>query len=45
MDERTDLNSVNDGGEFESSYSNIYPKELQLDKENTDKHEARFFWI
>ena len=30
------------GGEFESSYSNIYPKELQLGKENTDKHEASF---
>ena len=25
-----DLNSMNDGGEFESSYSNIYPEELQL---------------
>ena len=37
-----DLNSINDGGQFESSYSNIYPEELQLDKENTDKHEASF---
>ena len=37
-----DLNSINDGGKFESSYSNIYPEELQLDKENTDKHEASF---
>ena len=37
-----DLNSINDGGEFESSYSNIYPMELQLGKENTDKHEASF---
>ena len=37
-----DLNSINDGGEFESSYSNIYPMELQLGKENTDKHEAGF---
>ena len=36
------LNSISDGGEFESSYSNIYPKELQLGKENTDKHEASF---
>ena len=35
-----DLNSINDGGEFGSSYSNIYPGELQLSKENTDKHEA-----
>ena len=30
------LNSINDGGEFESSYSNIYPKELQLCKENAE---------
>ena len=36
------LNSINDGGEFESNYSNIYPEELQLSKENTDKHEASF---
>ena len=35
-----DLNSINDGGEFESNYSNVYPEELQLGKENTDKHEA-----
>ena len=27
-----DLNSINDGGEFESNYSNTYPKELQLGK-------------
>ena len=25
-----------------SNYSNIYPEELQLGKENTDKHEASF---
>ena len=31
-----DLNSINDGGQFQSSYSNIYPEELQLGKENTD---------
>ena len=37
-----DLNSINDGGEFESNYSNIYPEKLQLGKENTDKHEASF---
>ena len=37
-----DLSSINDGGEFESNYSNIYPAELQLGKENTDKHEASF---
>ena len=27
-----DLNSINDDGEFESNYSNIYPEELQLGK-------------
>ena len=37
-----DLNSINDGGEFESNYSNIYPEELQLGEGNTDKHEASF---
>ena len=37
-----DLNSIDDGGEFESNYSNIYPEELQLGKENTDKHETSF---
>ena len=37
-----DLNSIDDGGEFESNYSNIYPEELQLGKENTDKHETIF---
>ena len=36
------LNSINDGVEFENSYSNIYPEELQLGKENTDKHETSF---
>ena len=35
-----DLDSINDGGKFESKYSNTYPKELQLGKENTDKHVA-----
>ena len=37
-----DLNSINDGEEFESNYSNINPEELQLGKENIDKHEASF---
>ena len=37
-----DLNSISDGGEFESSYSSIYQEELQPGKENTDKHEASF---
>ena len=27
-----DLNSIIDDGEFESSYSNIYPEELQIGK-------------
>ena len=34
------LNSINVSGEFKSSYSNIYPEELHLGKENTDKHEV-----
>ena len=37
-----DLNSINDGREFESSHSNTYPEELQLAKENTNKHEVSF---
>ena len=37
-----DLNSINYDGEFESSYSNIYPKELQLGKKSTEKYEASF---
>ena len=36
------LNSINDDGEFESNYSNIYSGEFQLGKENTGKHEASF---
>ena len=35
-----DLNSINDGGEFERNFSKIYPEELQLSKENTDNYEA-----
>ena len=31
---------MNDGGEFEGNDSNVNPEELQLRKENTDKHEA-----
>ena len=38
-----DLNSINDGGELESIYSNIDPEELRLGKEeNTVKHETSF---
>ena len=40
-----DLNSINHGGEFESNYSYIYPEELQLGKENTDKHEVSFLGL
>ena len=36
------LNSINDGGEFESNYCNIYLGELELVIGNTDKHEAGF---
>ena len=38
-----DLKSINDSGEFASNFSKIHPEELQLLKENTDKHEASFF--
>ena len=38
-----DLNSINDGGEFESNNSSIYPEELQQGKENTDKNENSFW--
>ena len=37
-----DLNSINDGEEFESNFSKIFPEELQLSKENTGKHKASF---
>ena len=37
-----DLNSINDGREFENNFSKIYPEELQLSNENTDKHEASY---
>ena len=37
-----DLGREFEGGEFESNYSNIYPEELQLGKENTDKHQTSF---
>ena len=36
-----DLNSINDGGEFESNYL-TYSEELQLGKENNDKNQASF---
>ena len=31
---------MNDGGEFESKYCNIYTEELELGKENKNKYEA-----
>ena len=37
-----DLNAINVGGEFERNNCDIYPKELELDKENTDTNEASF---
>ena len=37
-----DLNAINDGGEFESNFRNIYPEELQLNKENTSNFETSF---
>ena len=37
-----DLNTINNGAEFESNYCNIFPEELELHKENTHKHEASF---
>ena len=40
-----DFDSMNDGGEFKKSYSNLYPEEPQLSIENTDKYEASFFYL
>ena len=37
-----DLSSINDNGEFERSYKEIYPEELELGKENLDESEASF---
>ena len=37
-----DLNSINDGAEFVSNYSDTCPEDLQLNKQNTDKCEASF---
>ena len=34
------IHAINDRGEFESNHCNIYPKEWELGKENTDKHEG-----
>ena len=39
-----DLNSIKDGSEFETNYCSIYPKQLELNKEEIHKHKASF-WI
>ena len=36
------LNSITDDEEFEISYCSIYPKKLELAKENTDKDVTSF---
>ena len=36
------LSAFNDGGEFENSYREIYPSELELGKENLSDHQASF---
>ena len=40
-----DLLSLNDDNIFEEFYKNIYPKEMELKKENTDKSSATFLDI
>ena len=37
-----DLNVMIDGGEFENSFKDIYPRQLQLSKESSDNLEASF---
>ena len=37
-----DLCAINDGGQFENSYKDIYPPELELKKENIEYHNASF---
>ena len=37
-----DLNAINDGGEFERCYKDIYPPELELKKENVGYDNASF---
>ena len=39
-----DLNAINDAGEFENNYQHIYPEELELGKENSNKL-MLLFWI
>ena len=40
-----DLSAINDGGEFERCYLNIYPVELELKKENQGTNNASFLDI
>lgn len=37
-----DLNVMIDGGEFENSFKDICPRQLQLSKERSDNLEASF---
>ena len=37
-----DLNAINDGGEFQRSYREIYPPELELGRENANDQKATF---
>ena len=37
-----DLSAINDGGDFENNFKDIYPEELQLGKENQNSSEASF---
>ena len=37
-----DLNTINDGGEFEKHWTEIYPSELELKKENKDNDHVIF---
>ena len=37
-----DLSAINDGGEFERNFKDIYPRELELGKENLINDEASF---
>lgn len=38
-----DLTAINDGGEFEKIYREMYPPELQLKRENSSDNQASFF--
>ena len=40
-----DLNAINDGGEFQSSYGEIYLPELELGRENDNDQKASFLYL